>query len=92
MEQNKMEPTIANGSPQFGNAARRQPYAPPRVEIHASELGKRLMGTSFWGTHNEGDDQTGNNDHNAGHIFEPEYGAKAVILGQDFSFSDLWEE
>ena len=66
-------------------------YVPPRIEAHETAPG-RLMGTSFWGTHNDGSDQTGDNDHNAGHIFEPEYGAKAVILGQEFSFSNMWEE
>ena len=66
-------------------------YAPPKIEVHAACLG-RLMGTSFWGTHNEGDDQTGDSDHNTGHDGGVEYGAKAVILGQEFSFSDLWEE
>ena len=66
-------------------------YVRPRIEAHETAPG-RLMGTSFWGTHNDGSDQTGDNDHNAGHIFEPEYGAKAVILGQEFSFSNMWEE
>ena len=67
-------------------------YVPPKVEVHAAAPG-RLLGTSFYTSdHNSGESQDDDNDHNSGHNEGIEYGAKAVILGQEFSFSDLWEE
>ena len=66
-------------------------YVPPRVEVHAATPG-RLLGTSFFGQAGEGEAQNDDNDHNSGHLNPVESGAKQVILGQEFSFSDLWEE
>ena len=66
-------------------------YVPPRIEVHEAAHGC-LMGTSFWGTHTGGDENYGDNDHTPGNLNPVETGAKAMILGQEFSFSDLWEE
>ena len=66
-------------------------YVPPQIEVYEAVPG-RLLGTSFWGTHADGDENYGDNDHAPGNLNPVESGAKAVILGQDFSFSDLWEE
>ena len=67
-------------------------YVPPRIEVYATSSG-RLLGTSFFtDEHNPGVDQDGDSDHNSGNLKPVENGAKQVILGQEFSFSDLWEE
>ena len=69
----------------------RNVYVPPKIEMHRAEFG-RLLGTSFFGQAGEGEAQNDDNDHNSGHLNPVESGAKQVILGQEFSFSDLWEE
>ena len=67
-------------------------YVPPRVEVCVAAPG-RLLGTSFFTDgHNPGVDQDSDSDHNSGNLKPVENGAKQVILGQEFSFSDLWEE
>ena len=67
-------------------------YVPPRVEVCVAEPG-RLMGTSFYTfEHNPGTDNDGDSDHHGGSDGGVEYGAKTVILGQEFGFSDVWEE
>ena len=67
-------------------------YVPPRIEVYAISSG-RLLGTSFFtDEHNPGEDQSSDSDHNSGSLKPVENGAKQVILGQEFSFSDLWEE
>ena len=66
-------------------------YVPPKAEMYAA-MPSCLMTTSFWGQGGEGEGQYSDHDHNSGHNGGIEYGAKAVILGQEFSFSDMWEE
>ena len=67
-------------------------YVPPRIEVYATSSG-RLLGTSFYTDgHNPGNETDEGSDHTPGNIAAPEVGARAVILGQEFSFSDLWEE
>ena len=74
-------------------ARARTVYVPPRIEEYEAAPDSLLGNTSFYSIgHALGDEKYEESDHNAGHIFEPEYGAKAVILGQEFNFSDLWEE
>ena len=67
-------------------------YVPPKVEVYEAAP-NHLMGTSFIGEAgggvNKDDDRS---EHERGLDGGVEYGAKAVILGQEFSFSDLWEE
>ena len=67
-------------------------YVPPLIEVYEATPG-RLLGTSFYTfEHNPGDNEDGESDHHGGSDGGVEYGAKAVILGHEFSFSDLWEE
>ena len=74
----------------------RSVYVPPCVELHAAEP-SRLMGTSFYSEgHNAGNDPDDNSDHTPGDLILPgeggsSSGAKATILGQEFGFSDVWE-
>ena len=64
-------------------------YVPPRIEEYEVAPG-RLMGTSFYGTHAAADG--GDSDHERAGDGGEITGAKAVILGQEFSFGDVWEE
>ena len=66
-------------------------YVPPRIEVHETAP-CRLLEQSFNGGHTGADETYGGNDHSGGNDGGIEYGAKTVILGQEFSFSDLWEE
>ena len=67
-------------------------YVPPRIEEYEVAPG-RLMGTSFIGEHSGGNNMADDrSEHERGIDGGVQYGAKTVILGQEFSFSDLWEE
>ena len=67
-------------------------YVPPRIEEYEVAPG-HLMGTSFYGEADMGDNKDHDlSEHERGVDGGVQYGAKAVILGQEFSFSDLWEE
>ena len=69
-------------------------YAPPRVEVHETAP-QNLLGISPQGDHLQGRDMSDEGgDHARGLDMSGDTGAgaKAVILGQEFSFSDLWEE
>ena len=67
-------------------------YAPPCIEVYQTAP-NHLLGTSFYTfEHNPGIGKDGDSDHHSGSDGGIEYGAKAVILGHEFSFSDLWEE
>ena len=66
-------------------------YVPPCVEVYAAEPG-RLLEQSFNGGHTGADETYDTSDHAGGNDGGIEYGAKAVILGQEFSFSDIWAE
>ena len=66
-------------------------YVPPRAEVYAAEPGW-LMDTSLLGGHAGADETYQDSDHAGGNDGGIEYGAKTVILGQEFGFSDVWEE
>ena len=67
-------------------------YAPPKIEFYAAESGK-LLGTSFIGEAGAGLNTSNDfSEHERGKDGGVVYDAKAVILGQEFSFSDVWEE
>ena len=72
-------------------------YDPPKIEVHATAPG-RLLGTSFYtDEHSPGNEPDGSSDHTPGNLIIPGgdssgNGAKQMILGQEFSFSDLWDE
>ena len=72
-------------------------YVPPKIEMYAADSG-RLLGTSFYtDEHNPGNEPDGSSDHTPGDLVisggtSSGNGAKQMILGQEFSFSDLWEE
>ena len=75
-----------------GKTRAKSAYVPPKMDVYAAVPG-RLLGTSFYTfEHNPGTDEDGESDHHGGSDGGIEYGAKAVILGHEFSFSDLWEE
>ena len=90
-----MDSAIVESFPQFAEeTVRRQPYVPPRVEVYASSLGAILAGTTeIGGTHEDGE-QNYNVGGSAGSGSGDGVvtGAKQMILGREFSFSDLWEE
>ena len=70
----------------------RSAYVPPRVEVHGAAP-SRLMGTSFIGEHSGGNNMADDrSEHERGIDGGVQYGAKTVILGQQFSFNDVWEE
>ena len=67
-------------------------YVPPRIEVHEVAPG-RLMGTSFYGEADMGDNKDHDlSEHERGTDGNVQYGAKAVILGQEFNFSNPWED
>ncbi len=69
-------------------------YAPPLIEVYAAEPSDLMATTIFDGDHLQGNiEGYDESDHIRGD-FDPGggAGAKAMILGQEFSFSDLWEE
>ena len=68
----------------------RSAYVPPRVEVCISEP-SRLLEQSFNGGHNGANETYDTSDHAGGNDGGIEYGAKTVILGQEFGFSDVWE-
>ena len=69
-------------------------YVSPLIEVHEAAP-NNLLGISPQGDHQQalfGDDSS---DHERAVIVGnsgTNSGAKAMILGQEFSFSDLWEE
>jgi hypothetical protein len=65
-------------------------YVPPSIEVYNTALG-RLLGTSFYGTHQPAED-SGESDHERAGDGGEIVGAKVNILGTGFSFSDVWEE
>ena len=70
-------------------------YVPPRVEVFASEPGELLAGTRVAGEAGEaefGEFVGGSGDGGSAGEANLSTGAKSVILGQEFSFSDVWEE
>ena len=69
-------------------------YAPPCIEVYAAEPSDLMATTNYEGDHQQGDVEGYDaSDHQRGDL-DPGggAGAKAMILGQEFSFSDLWEE
>ena len=51
----------------------------------------KLLGTSFYGGHGDGTDESGNSDHHGGDDGGIEYGAKSInILGQEFVLESPW--
>ena len=72
----------------------RRVYVTPRVEVHPAEPSALLAGTTiFTGTHEDGSlehSTGGTHDDGVGEGIVT--GAKQMILGREFSFSDLWEE
>ena len=76
-------------------------YVPPLTEVYAAKPCAFLAGTAFFGI-NAGSASFGNFFSNGGSASNGgggsagaanlSTGAKAVILGQEFSFSDPWEE
>lgn len=73
----------------------KQEYVVPCIEIYAAEA-CRLCQQSFYGGHKPGtggnndlDDDGGN--HKPGIGGDGDLEAKRVILGQEFGFSDVWE-
>ena len=65
-------------------------YVPPSIEVYNAAPG-RLLGTSFYGTHQPAED-SGESDHERAGDGGEIVGAKVNILGTEFSFSDLWDE
>ena len=73
----------------------RSAYVPPRVEVFASEPNELLAGTRVYGEAGEaefGEFVGGSGDGGSAGEANLSTGAKSVILGQEFSFSDVWEE
>ena len=66
-------------------------YAPPKIDVHAIEF-HQLLRNSVWGNHIQGMSDDDDAEHIRGLDDGKEVGAKTMILGQEFSFSDLWEE
>ncbi|MBQ7540135.1 MAG: hypothetical protein IJT13_03315 [Bacteroidaceae bacterium] len=60
----------------------RMNYVPPRVELYRTEASQILAGTTEM---HQGSAGSGTDD---GVVT----GSKTVILGQEFSFTDVWEE
>ena len=72
----------------------RKGYVVPCMEIHMAEF-HPLLGISPQGDHMQGRDMSDEGgDHMRGidKSADTGAGAKAMILGQEFSFSDIWEE
>ena len=70
----------------------RSAYVPPLIEV-CGAAPTQLMGTSFYSDgHTPGDERYDDSDHTPGNVSPVEYGAKTVILGQEFSFSNPWED
>lgn len=82
MEEKKMEKVMA-----------RAVYVVPQTEAFSSIGSMRLLGTSFYGWNGDGTDESGDSDHHGGDDGGVEYGSKSInIFGQEFSFSDPWED
>ena len=69
---------------------RRDGYVSPEIEVYAVESG-HLLGRSLFGDHIQAEDGNENDHERAGDGGEIN-GAKQMILGHEFSFSDLWDE
>ena len=70
-------------------------YAPPRVEIYAAEPGALLVGTNFGndpGSASAGEYIGGSSEGGSAGQAHQATSAKAVILGQEFGFSDVWDD
>ena len=73
-------------------------YVPPCVEVHAAEPSQLMGATLYNSDHAQGFDNTGESNHQRGTlndvlgITSGSGGAKEVILGQEFGFSDVWED
>ena len=70
-------------------------YVPPRIEVFAAESSTLLAGTRVYGEAGEaefGEFVGGSGDGGSAGEANLSTGAKSVILGQEFSFSDVWEE
>ena len=73
-------------------------YVPPRVELHIAEPSQLMGATLYNSDHAQGFDNTGESNHQRGtlndvlEIMTGSNGAKEMILGQEFGFSDVWEE
>ena len=69
-------------------------YVPPLVEVYAAEPNDLMATTIFDGDHLQGDiNGYDESDHERGDLeLGGPNGAKQMILGTEFSFSDLWEE
>ena len=76
----------------------RSAYVPPLVEVHAAEPSHLMGATLYNSDHAQGFDNTGESNHQRGRlndvlgITSGSGGAKEMILGQEFSFSDVGEE
>ena len=95
MGKNKMDSAIVGSFPQsVEETIRKQPYVPPRVEVYAAESSAILAGTTeIGGTHEDGEqDYNVGGSAGSGSGDGTITGAKQMILGREFSFSDLWEE
>lgn len=66
-------------------------YAAPQTEVFSIVESMKLLGTSFYGGHGDGTDESGNSDHHGGDDGGIEYGAKSInILGQEFVLESPW--
>ena len=73
----------------------RSAYVPPRIEVFAAESSTLLAGTRVYGNPGNasaGEYMGGSGDGGSAGQAYFRTGAKSVILGQEFSFSDVWEE
>ena len=66
-------------------------YVRPQTELFSVVESMKLLGTSFYGWNGTGTDESGASDHLGGDDGGVEYGAKVIILGQEFAFDDPWD-
>ena len=90
MEQNRMENDTGRA---------RSAYVPPLTEVYATEPNSLLAGTDGVFSGGAGGGSSDDNDGGGAGSGTGEnngldggLGAKAMILGQEFSFSNMWEE
>lgn len=67
-------------------------YVVPQTEVFSVVESMKLLGTSFYGWNGDGTDESGDSDHLGGSDGGVEYGAKVIILGQEFAFEDPWDK
>lgn len=72
-------------------ATARAAYTVPQTEVFSVVESMKLLGTSFYGGHGDGTDESGDSDHHGGDDGGVEYGAKSItILGQEFVLENPW--